>query len=221
MAGAMSMSENRWDRLRRRGTVPVMITQSPISPVTDPSPPDTIPTVNPTSTSRISAMPTPAAATRFTNIESPVGELLLTANAAGALTRLYFPERISPQQAGWTHDDAPFLEARRQLAAYFAGELQDFDLRLAPSGTPFQLQVWRALREIPYGATASYGEIARAVGAPDAARAVGGANNRNPIAIVIPCHRVIGASGSLTGYGGGLDRKRLLLELEAGTPTLV
>ena len=145
----------------------------------------------------------------------------MTADAAGALTRLYFPGRISPQQAGWTHDETPFVELRRQLDAYFAGELEDFDLRLAPSGTPFQLQVWRALREIPYGATASYGEIARAVGQPGAARAVGGANNRNPIAIIVPCHRVIGAGGSLTGYGGGLDRKRLLLELEAGTPTLV
>lgn len=165
--------------------------------------------------------PVPTAATRFADIASPVGELLVTADAAGALTRLYFPGRTSPQQTGWTHDEAPFVELRRQLDAYFAGELEDFDLRLAPSGTPFQLQVWHALCEIPYGATASYGDIARAVGQPGAARAVGGANNRNPIAIVIPCHRVIGASGSLTGYGGGLDRKRLLLELEAGTPALV
>ena len=220
------MSENRLAYALRRGTVPVMITQSRppqsppsqsrTSPPTDPAPPNEIPTAiaNPST-------PAPAAATRFTYIESPVGELLVTADGAGALTRLHFPGRTSPQRAGWTRDETPFVEPRRQLDAYFAGELEDFDLRLAPSGTPFQLQVWRALREIPYGATASYGEIARAVGAPDAARAVGGANNRNPIAIVIPCHRVIGASGSLTGYGGGLDRKRLLLELEAGTPALV
>jgi methylated-DNA-[protein]-cysteine S-methyltransferase len=165
--------------------------------------------------------PVALAATYFTHIPSPVGELLLTADAAGALTRLYFPGRTSPQEAGWVHDEAPFVEPRRQLDAYFAGELERFDLRLAPSGTPFQLQVWRALCEIPYGTTASYGEIACAVGQPGAARAVGGANNRNPIAIVVPCHRVIGAGGSLTGYGGGLDRKRLLLELERGTPTLL
>jgi methylated-DNA-[protein]-cysteine S-methyltransferase len=165
--------------------------------------------------------PTTAPTTRFTHVESPVGELLVTVDSAGRLTRLHFPGRTSPQPIGWIHDEAPFAELRRQLGAYFAGELEDFELELAPSGTPFQLDVWRALRTIPYGATASYGDIAGAVGQPGAARAVGGANNRNPIAIVIPCHRVIGASGSLTGYGGGLDRKRLLLELEAGTPALV
>jgi methylated-DNA-[protein]-cysteine S-methyltransferase len=164
---------------------------------------------------------TTASTTRFTHVESPVGELLVTVDAAGRLTRLRFPERTSAQPAAWIHDEAPFAELRRQLGAYFAGELEDFELELAPSGTPFQLDVWQALRTIPYGTTASYGEIARAVGQPGAARAVGGANNRNPIAIVVPCHRVIGASGSLTGYGGGLDRKRLLLELEAGTPALV
>jgi methylated-DNA-[protein]-cysteine S-methyltransferase len=164
--------------------------------------------------------PTTTSTTRFTHLESPVGELLVTADAAGRLTRLHFPGRTSAQPAGWVHDEAPFAELRRQLGAYFAGELEDFELALAPSGTPFQLDVWSALQTIPYGATASYGDIAHAVGQPGAARAVGGANNRNPIAIVIPCHRVIGASGSLTGYGGGLDRKRLLLELEAGTPAL-
>ena len=101
-----------------------------------------------------------------------------------------------------------------QLAAYFAGQLREFDLPLAPCGTPFQRRVWAALRDIPYGETRSYGEIARAVGCPGGARAVGLANNRNPIAIVIPCHRVIGADGSLVGYGGGLDVKRALLRLE-------
>jgi methylated-DNA-[protein]-cysteine S-methyltransferase len=194
-----------------------MITQSHTPPPTAPALPDKIPTYATTNPGTSA----PVAAARFTYIESPVGELLVTADAAGALTRLYFPGRVSPQEAGWTHDEAPFAEPRRQLDAYFAGELEDFDLPLAPSGTPFQLQVWRALCEIPYGATASYGEIAHAVGAPGAARAVGGANNRNPISIIVPCHRVIGAGGSLTGYGGGLDRKRLLLELEAGTPTLM
>jgi methylated-DNA-[protein]-cysteine S-methyltransferase len=167
------------------------------------------------------ASPTTASTTRFAHVESPVGELLVTVDPAGRLTRLRFPSRTPRQPTDWVHDEAPFAELRRQLGAYFAGELEDFQLELAPSGTPFQLDVWRALCAIPYGATTSYGDIARAVGQPGAARAVGGANNRNPIAIVVPCHRVIGASGSLTGYGGGLDRKRLLLELEAGTPALV
>jgi methylated-DNA-[protein]-cysteine S-methyltransferase len=193
-----------------------MITLSPASSHANPSSPKTIPTTN----SDTSAGPR-TAATRFAHIESAVGELLVTADAAGALTRLHFPGRTSARPADWTHDETPFADLRRQLDAYFAGELRDFDLQLAPTGTPFQLDVWRALRAIPYGATASYGEIARAVGQPGAARAVGGANNRNPIAIVVPCHRVIGAGGSLTGYGGGLDRKRLLLALEAGTPALV
>ncbi len=198
-----------------------MITQSRISPSRPAQPINTTPPNKISSDTHNPSAAAVAATTRFTYIASPVGELLVTADPTGALTRLHFPGRTTPRQVDWTHNEAPFLEPRRQLDAYFAGELEDFDLRLAPSGTPFQLQVWRALREIPYGATASYGEIARAVGAPDAARAVGGANNRNPIAIVIPCHRVIGASGSLTGYGGGLDRKRLLLQLEAGTPALV
>ncbi len=162
-------------------------------------------------------------ATRFTSIESPVGELLVTIDPAGRLTRLHFPDglRTPVPPPDWIRDEEAFLELRRQLDAYFAGELRCFELDLAPSGTHFQRQVWGALCEIPYGATASYGEIAHAVGQPGAARAVGGANNRNPIAIVIPCHRVIGASGSLTGYGGGLDRKRRLLALEAGTPALL
>ena len=107
------------------------------------------------------------------------------------------------------------------VQAYFAGERRDFELELAPAGTSFQQRVWSALCAIPYGTTASYGEVARAIGQPDAARAVGKANNRNPLAIVVPCHRVIGAGGSLTGYGGGLPRKRWLLALEAGTPALV
>jgi methylated-DNA-[protein]-cysteine S-methyltransferase len=158
----------------------------------------------------------------FTVLESPVGGLLACADEAGAITGLHFIDRSGAEpQPGWASDERPFAELRRQLDAYFAGELQDFELDLAPSGSPFQLEVWRALREIPYGETASYGEIAAAVGQPGAARAVGGANNRNPIAIVVPCHRVIGASGSLTGYGGGLPRKQQLLALEAGVSALV
>ena len=105
---------------------------------------------------------------------------------------------------------------KRQLEEYFAGERTTFDVPLAPEGAPFEREVWRALEEIPYGETVSYGEIARRVGQPTAARAVGTANGRNPIAVIVPCHRVIGANGSLTGYGGGLERKRLLLELERG-----
>jgi methylated-DNA-[protein]-cysteine S-methyltransferase len=110
----------------------------------------------------------------------------------------------------------PFGTAADQLAAYFAGRLTEFSLPLAPAGTPFQRRVWAGLQEIPYGDTWSYGQLAGKVGNPAAVRAVGLANGRNPIAVVIPCHRVIGADGSLTGYGGGLDRKRFLLDLEAG-----
>jgi methylated-DNA-[protein]-cysteine S-methyltransferase len=118
------------------------------------------------------------------------------------------------------HDPPAFAEAEAQLRSYFAGERTTFDLPLAPRGTPFQLRVWEALREIPYGETATYGELAAAVGKPSAVRAVGAANGSNPIAVIVPCHRVIGADGTLTGYGGGLERKRILLDLEAGVTTL-
>jgi methylated-DNA-[protein]-cysteine S-methyltransferase len=114
----------------------------------------------------------------------------------------------------WRHDASPFGEAVRQLQAYFAGQLETFDLALSPQGTPFQLAVWRLLCEIPYGQTISYGELARRLGNPNAARAVGLANGSNPIPIVIPCHRVIGSNGKLTGYGGGLPIKEKLLALE-------
>ncbi len=158
----------------------------------------------------------------YTEIESPVGELLASADAAGRITGLHFLDghRTPPGGADWVRNERSLSPLRLQLEEYFAGERREFELDLAPSGTPFQLSVWRALCAIPYGETASYGEIAAAVGQPGAARAVGGANNRNPIAIIVPCHRVIGASGSLTGYGGGLPRKRQLLALEAGVPTL-
>jgi methylated-DNA-[protein]-cysteine S-methyltransferase len=158
---------------------------------------------------------------RFTVLESPVGELLACADTTGAITGLHFRDRrTAAPKPDWISDERPFAQLGRQLDEYFAGELHDFDLELAPSGSPFQLDVWEALRAIPYGQTASYGEVAATVGQPGAARAVGGANNRNPIAIVVPCHRVIGASGSLTGYGGGLDRKQQLLALESGVLTL-
>ena len=144
-------------------------------------------------------------------VDSPVGPLLLTSDG-DALTRVLFGGRPEPE---WRTDPCPVLERTRdQLAEYFAGERRDFDLPLEPAGTPFQLTVWAALREIPYARTWSYAQLAMRVGNPNASRAVGLANGRNPISIVGPCHRVIGANGSLTGYGGGLDRKRLLLDLE-------
>lgn len=145
-------------------------------------------------------------------IESPLGELQLVGDGR-ALTQLEMSPRSAPAGAG--HDPDAFADASAQLAAYFAGELTEFDVPLAPRGSDFQLAVWEALTRIPYGETASYGEIAADVGRPDAVRAVGATNGRNPIAVIIPCHRVIGADGSLVGYGGGLERKRLLLELEA------
>lgn len=157
--------------------------------------------------------------TRYTITESPIGPLLLTADGRG-LTRLYMERQrhqSSDVNPSWERDDLELADAASQLAAYFAGELREFDVPLNPAGTPFQLAVWRALRGIPYGATASYGEIAAQLGRPGSSRAVGLANGRNPLSIVVPCHRVIGASGSLVGYGGGLDRKRFLLDLERRT----
>jgi methylated-DNA-[protein]-cysteine S-methyltransferase len=148
-------------------------------------------------------------------IDSPVGPLTLV-ERDGALARLAFGRlsRSSPP--------SPFLDGvASQLHEYFAGSRRAFDLPLAPSGTEFQLACWRALAEIPYGETRSYGEQARHIGRPDRARAVGAANGANPIAIILPCHRVIGADGSLVGFGGGLETKRRLLDLEAGILTLV
>ncbi|HXB64255.1 MAG TPA: methylated-DNA--[protein]-cysteine S-methyltransferase [Solirubrobacteraceae bacterium] len=160
--------------------------------------------------------------TNYTTFDSPVGELLASADASGRITGLHFIDgHRLPARDGWARDDRTLAPLRRQLEEYFAGERREFELDLAPSGSPFQLSVWRALCAIPYGETASYGEIAATVGQPGAARAVGGANNRNPIAIVVPCHRVIGANGTLTGYGGGLPRKQRLLALESGVQALV
>jgi methylated-DNA-[protein]-cysteine S-methyltransferase len=157
--------------------------------------------------------------TVHTTIDSPVGPLTLVARD-GALVGLYMHEqrhRPGPERFGVRDDDAePFALAKHQLAEYFAGERTAFDLPLAPVGTPFQQRVWAALREIPYGATTSYGELAARIGSPGAARAVGLANGRNPIGIVVPCHRVVGSTGALTGYGGGIETKRRLLDAERG-----
>jgi methylated-DNA-[protein]-cysteine S-methyltransferase len=156
--------------------------------------------------------------TLYTIIPSPLDPILLLSNGT-ALTGLYLSDRDGnlPIDPGWQRDDAaaPFDAARQQLAAYFDGELQQFNLPLAPVGTPFQQQVWHALGQISYGKTTSYGELARRIGNPLGSRAVGLANGRNPLSIIVPCHRVIGANGKLTGYGGGLDRKRALLGWEA------
>ncbi len=148
-------------------------------------------------------------------IDSPVG-LLTLAGDASALTNLRMVDQRHPPAGGdeWQPDDRAFPDAVEQLDAYFGGTLTAFDLELRLDGTDFQRQVWAALLEIPYGETWSYGELAAHIGKPNASRAVGLANGKNPIGIVVPCHRVIGASGSLTGYGGGLERKRALLDLE-------
>jgi methylated-DNA-[protein]-cysteine S-methyltransferase len=155
----------------------------------------------------------------YVTVVSPIGPLTLVAEA-GFLTGLYMDaqqHRPDSVRFGVPGDPAeePFASAARQLTEYFAGERTSFDLPLAPAGTEFQRRVWLALQTIPYGQTASYGQLAREIGSAAASRAVGLANGKNPIAVVIPCHRVIGADGSLTGYGGGLDRKRFLLDLEA------
>lgn len=149
-------------------------------------------------------------------IDSPVGRLLLAGDGK-SLIQVCFqsgPRPLQPAE-GWIDDAAPFRTAITQLGEYFAGERRRFDLALAPRGTEFQRQVWRVLTEIPYGRTISYGELARRIGNPSASRAVGLANGANPLPIVVPCHRVIGADGSLTGFGGGLPIKRKLLALES------
>jgi len=152
----------------------------------------------------------------FCYVESPVGPLLLTSDGT-ALTGLYMePSHATESTAGWRHDAGiePLAATARQLSEYFAGSRREFDLPLRAAGTAFQQSVWRELREIPYGETWSYGQLAKRIGNPNGSRAVGLANGRNPISILVPCHRVIGADGSLTGYGGGLDRKRWLLAHE-------
>ena len=151
----------------------------------------------------------------YTYMKSPTGTILLARIEAG-LTRINFQEGTKPIEPGpmWRRQDAPLLEAIDQLRAYFEGEIQSFELPLAPEGTSFQQRVWKALQAIPCGETLTYGEIARRIGRPTASRAVGAANGQNPLPIVIPCHRVIGANGKLTGYAGGLTIKKTLLDHE-------
>jgi methylated-DNA-[protein]-cysteine S-methyltransferase len=151
----------------------------------------------------------------YTRFESAVGPLLLAGDAK-ALRRVSFEsgKHVAPPQAEWKQNRAAFAEVIRQLQAYFRVELKKFDLPLAMEGTEFQLRVWNELRAIPYGETISYAQLAGRIGNPKAVRAVGLANGSNPIPIIVPCHRVIGSDGSLTGFGGGLSTKRKLLELE-------
>ena len=157
----------------------------------------------------------------YTEFPSPVGIIELRGTARG-LTGLFMEKhRHGPapeERAAWNRDDARFADARAQVEQYFAGARRVFDVALdleSTRGTAFQRRVWQALCDIPYGTTISYGELARRIGQPAAVRAVGLANGRNPVSIIVPCHRVIGANGTLTGYGGGMDRKRALLDLEA------
>jgi methylated-DNA-[protein]-cysteine S-methyltransferase len=158
-----------------------------------------------------------------TTVESPCGPLLCLVDENGAVNRIEFENGREKQRLAremesrgirLVEDEERTAEVRRQLEEYFAGRRQTFDLPLAPEGTPFEKTVWEELRRIPFGETRSYAEVARAIGRPGAARAVGRANGANPIPVVVPCHRVIGADGSLTGFGGGLDAKARLLELE-------
>lgn len=154
-------------------------------------------------------------------LASSIGPIVLT-TAGGAITGLYLNDPPPGEDTG-TPTDPLISRAKTQLDEYFAGERRDFDLPFAPIGTPFQHRVWEELRRVGYGETITYGELARRIGAPNAARAVGLANGKNPISILIPCHRVIGASGKMTGYAGGVERKIALLDLERGesllTPT--
>jgi methylated-DNA-[protein]-cysteine S-methyltransferase len=147
--------------------------------------------------------------------DSPVGPLTLV-ERDGAVAGLYMTEHRHMPPIPGERDDAVLPDLQEQLTAYFARDLKDFDVRVAVAGTPFQQRVWTALTEIPYGETWSYGQLAEHIGSPRAVRADGLANGKNPVSFVVPCHRVVGSNGSLTGYGGGLARKQLLLDLERG-----
>ncbi|GLQ97693.1 methylated-DNA--[protein]-cysteine S-methyltransferase [Dyella mobilis] len=153
----------------------------------------------------------------YDHLSTQIGKLLLAADSQG-LREVWFETGKHKKEPppSWLHDPGKLAFARTQLEEYFAGERQHFDLPLHPLGTPFQIQVWHALAKIPYGSTISYAELARRIGQPLAVRAVGAANGRNPLPIVLPCHRVIGSDGSLTGFGGGLPTKRFLLGMEDG-----
>ncbi|MFF7308018.1 methylated-DNA--[protein]-cysteine S-methyltransferase [Streptomyces sp. NPDC008137] len=149
---------------------------------------------------------------------SPYGPLTLVADD-GVLCGLYMTDQRHrpPEETFGTRDDTLFAETEEQLEAYFAGDLKEFTVELRLTGTPFQRTVWEQLSRIPYGETRTYGQLAATLGTPTASRAVGLANGRNPVGVIVPCHRVLGAGGSLTGYGGGLDRKRRLLEFESAS----
>ena len=153
--------------------------------------------------------------TVYTHLDTPIGALLLAGDGE-RLSLVGFPDgpRAEVPKIGWRQHDPSFVEAKRQLTAYFAGALTRFDLPLALNGTPFQVRVWQALTTLPYGETSTYGEMAARLGTPKASRAVGAANGANPLPIIVPCHRLIGANGSLVKFGGGLDRKRFLLAHE-------
>lgn len=148
-------------------------------------------------------------------MKSPVGRILLVGNEQ-SLMQLSFQDgrHLVNRDPKWTYSEAPFKKPIQQLNEYFTGERKSFTIKLSPTGTPFQQKVWCALRTIPYGKTVSYGDIAKAIGNPKASRAVGAANGQNPISIIVPCHRVIGSTGKLVGYGGGLPIKETLLKLE-------
>jgi len=177
------------------------------------------PTPNPYGSVPDAERPTP---TYYTFLDSPIQRTLLTSDGT-SLTGFFMNTDKHGQDVdkSWVRNDKakPFPEAREQVSAYFEGRLKEFDLPLAPNGTEFQRRVWKELEKIPFAATISYGELARRIGKPNASRAVGLANGSNPIAIIVPCHRVIGANGKLTGYGGGLPRKESLLAFEASVVT--
>jgi methylated-DNA-[protein]-cysteine S-methyltransferase len=162
----------------------------------------------------------------YGTMESPLGRLVLRGDGQ-VLTGLYLPQqkRWQGPQSSWRHSETSFDVVREQLTGYFAGERQEFQIPVGLEGTPFQLRVWRELMRIPFGTTITYAELARRVGQPTASRAVGNANGRNPVSIIVPCHRVIGANGKLTGYAGGVEKKDWLLHWErsqtAGQPGLL
>ena len=157
----------------------------------------------------------------YSEIDSPIGPLLLYGTSRGLSgVEMTKQRHFEGKQSHWKRDDTRWRDAAKQLREYFQGKRQDFDVPLDLAGTDFQRKVWSALQKIPYGRTASYADIARRIRNPKAMRAVGLANGRNPVAIIVPCHRVIGADGSLTGYGGGLERKRTLLDLESETTAI-
>jgi methylated-DNA-[protein]-cysteine S-methyltransferase len=154
--------------------------------------------------------------TFYREISSPIGPITI-AGHDDVLTNLAMHDQTHPPAgvADWKRDNSAFGEVADQLDSYFAGDLTDFDVQVSLTGTEFQVSVWQGLREIPYGETRSYGQLARSIGNPGAARAVGLANGRNPVAIIVPCHRVIGSGGALVGFGGGLERKQALLDIES------